>query len=145
MQKNIGRLVSIVYRKRQSIINSLFQEENLPNAEVSILLHLYGNDGLSQEKLTKYLSIDKAAIARSISSLETKGYLRRVKNPKDKREYQIHLTKLGMDSEVLVKGKLDRLNESLLDGVSQKDIDIAYDVLTNIVNNLGIKLQEERK
>lgn len=50
------------------------------------------NEGLSQEKLSAELQIDKGSVARTIKHLEKDGYITRIVSKDDKRQHQIFPT-----------------------------------------------------
>ncbi len=54
MQRSIGRLVSILYRKNQVYLNLVLKPINITAAELPILLHLYEDDHVSQEELSTF-------------------------------------------------------------------------------------------
>lgn len=57
------------------------------------LIHLVRHrPGISQKEICLTLNMDKAAVARRVSSLEQKGYLYRKPNPDDKRSSLLYAT-----------------------------------------------------
>jgi DNA-binding MarR family transcriptional regulator len=78
MKSSVGRLVSILYRKNQVYLNGVLKPLNITAAEVPVLIHLFGRDGISQEELSSFLVIDKAATARVVQSLLDKGFYARI-------------------------------------------------------------------
>jgi DNA-binding MarR family transcriptional regulator len=88
----IGKYLSILYRQAQSYITHHLKPYNIGGGQYIFLLALYRHDGISQEELSQELLIDKATTARALSKLEQAGYVRRSRDPEDKRAYRIFLT-----------------------------------------------------
>lgn len=87
-----GRWISILYRQFQIFINNELKDLNITSGEYIYLIKRYENKELTQEDLAEIYCIDRAAIAMSIRSLENKGYIKRIKNQRDKRYYRIQVT-----------------------------------------------------
>jgi DNA-binding MarR family transcriptional regulator len=63
--------------------------------QVPLLSLLYRKEGLSQEEISRYLSIDKAATAKSVAKLLELGLIGRESDPEDARLRRIKLTPQG--------------------------------------------------
>jgi len=74
--EEFGRWISILYRQFQIFINNELKDLNITSGEYIYLIKLYENKELTQEDLAEIYFIDKAAITRSIRSLEDKGYIK---------------------------------------------------------------------
>ncbi len=94
----IGRWISILYRYRQNYLGKSLDSYNIGSGQYFFLLVLSKNDGISQEKLSDFLKIDKATTAKAIKKLEDEGYVARNVDAMDKRAYQVILTQKGWDA-----------------------------------------------
>ena len=61
----------------------------------SVLYFLMNNNGCCQQTICNNMAIDKTAMVKVMNYLIKKGYVERRKNPDDKREQFIFLTKKG--------------------------------------------------
>lgn len=138
MKNNILKIVSILYRKKQMNLVKRLQKYNLGAFEITILMILFKSDGVSQETLAVELSIDKAAMTRALATLEEKGYLTRNKDPYDKRKNQVFLTSYAKENQTSIKKIMHDSNDELLKDIDKKDIDIAYQVLAKMIDNIGV-------
>lgn len=85
--------MSAILRSARQIVHSELEPLDLSHSEGDILFHLLSaNDGISQETLAERLDIGKAAISRTVGSLESKGFIRRTRLPEDSRAYRVTLT-----------------------------------------------------
>lgn len=88
----IARYNGVFNRQTQAYITAAFSSMDINYSEWILLMNLYGNEGINQEELSSMLFIDKAATARSIKSLEKKGFIIREVMTEDKRAKKIFLT-----------------------------------------------------
>ena len=64
---------------------------------------LYDQDGVTQDDLAREFCIDKAATARTIQTLESKGILLRKVDENDRRAKHIYLTQKQKSIKQLLK------------------------------------------
>ena len=62
---------------------------------------------LTQDEITKRLSLDKSVVAKTVAKLEETGFLYRRTNPKDKRTYDIHPTEKAMEVYPALQGQVE--------------------------------------
>ncbi|MCI1931879.1 MAG: MarR family transcriptional regulator [Clostridia bacterium] len=87
----MARYVGIFNRQTQAYITAAFRDVDINFSEHIILMNLYENEGINQEELSSLLLIDKALTARTVKSLEEKGYVIR-KVAEDRRFKKLFLT-----------------------------------------------------
>ena len=75
IKEPIGKYISQIYRKGRAFISKGLTQYDMGYGQMLFLLQLYKQDGISQEDLTKKLSIDKGTTARSIKKLEQEGFI----------------------------------------------------------------------
>ncbi|MCK9348999.1 MAG: hypothetical protein M0P41_08680, partial [Sphaerochaeta sp.] len=61
MNTSLGRLIAILHRNKQMYLNARLKAYGITSAEVGILMSLYRKEGRTQEELSQWLHIDKAA------------------------------------------------------------------------------------
>lgn len=135
MANCVGRVLTRLARKCQIAVGNALQQYNLTAAEEPFLMAILNNEGFSQEALTAYVGVDKAATARAVRSLEDKGLLTRVQDPRDKRQNRVYPTKKAKEVGPLVKKELSRINLALTQGLSREEDDLIYALLVRIDEN----------
>ena len=135
MANCVGRVLTRLARKCQIAVGNALHQYNLTAAEEPFLMAILNHEGFSQEELTVYVGVDKAATARAVRSLEEKGYLTRVQDPKDKRQNRVYPTDKAREVGPLVKGELARINLALTQSLSQEEDDRIYALLLRIDEN----------
>ncbi len=133
MEQNIGRLISILYRKGQAYLNVVLEPFGITASELPILLCLYKGCGKTQEEICAYSCIDKAAIARAVQSLADKGWLRKEKDSSDKRANKIYLEQQALAQEKQIKCLLSSWTGHLTAGLEQDKVAVMYNVLEDMV------------
>ena len=132
MANCVGRVLSRLARRCQIAVGNALQQYNLTAAEEPFLMAILNNDGFTQEELTVYVGVDKAATARAVRSLEEKGYLTRVQDPRDKRQNRVYPTEKAREIGPLVREELARINQSLTQSLSLEEDDLVYALLLRI-------------
>lgn len=138
MNKSVGRLVSILYRKNQVYLNQALKSLDITATEMSSLLCLYHSDGVTQDEMSHYLLIDKAAIARAIVSLLDKGLIIKEKDDVDKRANRIYLSIKGKQLETSIRSILKDWNDLLIEDIDPKDVETMFHVLEKMVLRLEV-------
>jgi Transcriptional regulators len=91
----IIRNFGILYRTFLNYLSKSIASKDLSFSDSIFLINIGENEGISQEEIADSLAIDKAAIARSIKSMEKKGYIKVKKSENDKRMKELYLSETG--------------------------------------------------
>ena len=127
----------IVRRRIQALVVEASMDLGLTYAEFSMLLLLFDREGCSQDDMTVYLHVDKAAITRVIKKLEERGYLYRQQDSSDRRLKRLYLTGEGRKTEKRIKDIIRRILDYLSEGYSQKETDLIIKCLHDMAQRLG--------
>ena len=139
IKEPIGKYISQIYRKGRAFINKGLLEYDMGYGQMLFLLQLYKQDGISQEGLTKKLSIDKGTTARSIKKLEQEGFIIRSKDEHDKRAYKIFLTDKSKEKQETVCNVLQDWEDILTENITEEERDTLINILKKICINQNIK------
>ena len=105
-EQNPLRSISILYRKSHIWLNSGCAEYRLTAPQTSVILLLCDFGAMTQEELTRCLSLDKSVIAKTVTKMEERGLLSRTTNARDKRTYDIRPTKQAWEVYPLIKAQV---------------------------------------
>jgi DNA-binding MarR family transcriptional regulator len=136
MEKRIGRLISVLYRKSQMFIGQALKSSDVTSAEYPILIALYRKNGITQEELSAYLYLDKSAVARVIQALVTKGFVTKNKDENDQRCNRIYLTEKGYGIQPQIEKALNDWNAILMMGFGKEKEERIYEQLLHMVANV---------
>ena len=99
--------ISILYRKSHIWLNNGCAQYHLTAAQAVVILIACDFSVLTQDEITKRLSLDKSVIAKTVTKLEETGFLVRTTNAKDKRTYDIRSTEKAWEVYPAVKEQVD--------------------------------------
>ena len=137
--QSVGKYISIIHRTGSSFLSKEFSKFNIGSGQYMYLIHLYKNDGLSQEELTEILNIDKGTTAKSIKKLETEGFVMRVKDKNDKRINRVYLTPKALEIKDEFLLSINSWENMLTSNLSDAEKEQALALLKKITHNLTHK------
>ena len=122
---NISRCQSM-YRKKT------IAAENLCPNHYAFVLSVCHQPGRSQDELARVLCLDKSTVARALAHLEKHGYITRIPNEKDRRQYLVHPTEKMLDLYPKVQIANREWNTRLTENVSPEELEVFYRVLSKM-------------
>ena len=99
--------ISILYRKSHIWLNNGCAQHHLTAAQAVVILIVCDFQKLTQDDITKRLSLDKSVIAKTVTKLEERGFILRTTNAKDKRTYDIAPTEKAWEVYPLIREQID--------------------------------------
>ncbi len=126
-------------------VSEVFSKYDLRFIELQILIYLkyHQSEGNTASDLINYFKVSKAHVSKSIDNLQQKGYVTLKTDEKDKRVIRILLTETAEEPLEEAIQKFRELKDSLLHGVSKKDLSTMHAVLNKMIVNIQ-KLQKEK-
>lgn len=126
---SIGRWISILYRYSHVYFGRKLKKYDIGRGQVTFLVALYKKDGVSQEDLSLYLSIDKGTTAKALKKLEDNGYVMRKTCDMDKRANKVYLTEKAWDIKPVVSKVLKEWTNALTKGFKEEEKAAALNML----------------
>jgi len=123
----VARAIGVLNRTFQSYISKALSDKDLSYSDSIFLVNIGNRSGISQEELSDLLAIDKSAIARSVKTLEEKGYIQSERSGLDKRAKELYLTDLGKGFAQFMDGLQRAWADNVMKDMSQKDLAIFAD------------------
>jgi DNA-binding MarR family transcriptional regulator len=112
-----------IIRIARQLINDELHSMNLSSAEGNILLHLLTRERLMrQEDIVEELEISKPAVSRAVETLEQKGFIRRDKDPFDKRVNWVALTDKAYEIGPRIEQIYSQIFETAAEGLSEAEV-----------------------
>jgi DNA-binding MarR family transcriptional regulator len=134
--EKIGRVLGVLYRTSLAHLSSLSEQFGISGLEGTFLLTLFDHEGITQERLSALLAIDKSATAKAMKSLEAKGLVRREQSREDRRAKNVYTTDRGKALWEPILARLRIFAERLASGVSPGDLEITQRTLAFIATKL---------
>ena len=101
----------------------------------TVLLFLFGKDGVTQQELCNSTFRDKPSMTRLIDNMERHNLVVRISDKRDRRINLIHLTKTGKDIEERARFLANKTLKEALRGTTLEELRISQGVLRKVFNN----------
>ena len=137
-------LITRIKRSIAKIKSREMAEFNLKGQHVSCLYYLHKFAPITFKELCDVCMEDKAALSRSIEHLEKNGYLARSEALGKTYKVRLVLTEKGIEASRRISSKIDYIISLSSKDISSENLEIFYDCLTQINNNLE-KIANTRK
>lgn len=132
-----GRYISILYRQASVFYSKEFNKFGIGAGQYMFMIHLYKNDGISQEKLSELINIDKGTTAKAIKKLEELGYVERNKDISDKRVNKIYLTEKALEIKNEFLTSLNKWENMLTSNLTDEEILYGLKILNKLTKNVS--------
>lgn len=113
--------ISILYRKSHIWLNNSCAKYGLTAPQALVILIVCDFKCLTQEDITKRLSLDKSVIAKTVAKLVETEFLIRTPNAKDKRTYDLLPTEKAWEAYPFVKKQIDGCFHRMTRQMSQQE------------------------
>ena len=136
LSRNFGFLLNDVARLMRTAYDRRIRKLGLTRAQWWVLTHLYRSNGVSQTELAETLEIEKPTLGRLLDRLETKGWVKREHDAKDRRVWRVHLTEEVEPALRTMRAIAKELRRDALSGISAAERERFVDTLLAIKENL---------
>jgi len=140
---SIGQLVSILYRSSQSYIGKKLEPYEVGSGQYSFLAELFHMEGRNQDELASFFRCDKATAARALKTLESRGYVERIRSEDDARVNRVYLTNKAREFYPILSKILSGWTEALTQGFSSEERNLTFDLLTRLVENASTAIDKK--
>ena len=138
-------LVNNINRSIKKIQNEAMKEFNLKSRHVSCIYYLYKKETLTATELKEICDVDKAAISRTLEFLEENEYIKCSSQAKKRYKSEFSLTEKGIEIGKFVSSKIDEILEKSSFGLSKEKLEIFYEGLNVINENLNKMIEKEEE
>lgn len=140
MKLSMDDYISIFIHKTDLTLTSYVKNKlapfNLAPEQNLIMMLLWEKDGMTQNEVAEMLVKDKTNIARMVSNLEKKGFIKRIISLSDRRSLQLHLTDKGKELGATITPITEDFNKLVCQGVSKEEICELKRILTKMRDNV---------
>ena len=121
LNKQVGLFLNLVHNRFKQYVTVIFEEHgfNITPEQFLVMDTLWDEGVLTQQQIADYLLKDKNSVVKLVDGLEDRKLVRRVSNPKDRRQnlievaniFRAKIVDIGMHSMIIevtgAKRKLD--------------------------------------
>ncbi|OIK10447.1 MarR family transcriptional regulator [Bacillus sp. MUM 116] len=143
--KGILREIGMIARALDSISNIEFKEYDLTKGQYLYLVRIYENPGIIQEKLAEMIKVDRTTAARAIKKLEMNGFIEKKDDQHNKKIKKLFPTEKGKKVYPFIKRENDYSNLVALEGFSETEVEIIFNLLQRVRKNIEIDWEFVKK
>ena len=115
---------------------------DLSREQEVILRQLRVRDGISQVRLAELVNQDSNNISRTLSLLETRGFVRRTTNPSDRRSQSVEITTEGVEAHGKAFVAIEEYWQASFKGFTKEEIESLSTLMRRMTENLESFLRE---
>lgn len=106
--------------------------------QIEIINYLSKNQDkvIYQKDLEENLKISKAAISEVLTSMEKNGFIEKINDTSDARRKRVVVSSETKKVHEDIEKRIDKLNDNLLDGISDDDLNIFIKVINKLKDNM---------
>ena len=120
----------------QAVGDSFYDEITCKQFFLLACMNLYQNEAPTANELAKTMGCSRQNVKEILNSLEKKQLVRLEIDSKDKRKKRVYLTEQAHLMSNKYKVKETTFLKYLYEGVSEKEVDDAYHIISKIEDNL---------
>ena len=138
LDRNFGFILHDVARLLRTTYDRRVRELGLTRSQWWVLTHLFRKDGITQSELAEVLELEKPSLGRLLDRLESKGWVRRAEDARDRRAKRVYLTAAAEAPMKVMREIAAGVREDALSGLSAAEQDRFVDALITIKSNLMV-------
>jgi len=125
-------LISGIYQKSRRLSEESLKPLRITFPQFGVLLRLSFQDNITQKELSDIMDSDTTTIMVICDSLQKKGFLKRTKDPADRRVNRIVLTEKGKNIVSKAYPLMMRRYEFFVNSISQKELETITPILEKL-------------
>jgi DNA-binding MarR family transcriptional regulator len=144
LMKRIGFLLTMVKGGAEAICMARLAPLGLHVRQFGLLTVLATEGPRSQQDLVEWTRLDRTTMVALVDSLEERGYVRRERNPDDRRAYLLQLTPEGRGMQVRARKVMLGAEDELLGSLNQSERQQLRELLAKVAADIGRPPPEAR-
>ncbi|EHM10620.1 transcriptional regulator [Thermanaerovibrio velox DSM 12556] len=119
-ERSLGRRIATLFRRSRLYLDRAFEPLGLGGGLYLYLALISRRDGITQRQMAEELALDEGTVARAVDKLVQEGWLKREKDPRDRRAFRIYLGPKGVERMPSILAGLQSWDERLARGLSPR-------------------------
>ena len=133
---SLGQRFSLLGKLYFSILSDKLKHLGIDKHFSILVLIERTGDHCSQKFIADTLYIDKATLVGKLDNLEKQGFIKRIHNPADRREYWVQLTDKAAACIPEIQAVITQVNEMMTAGLTPEEAAVFHTALHNIYDNI---------
>ena len=135
LKEPIGRILDKIGKLYQANLRADLSHLDIDRSFYPLLL-IESRNSMTQQELARELSCDKVQVVRIIDYLSNHNYVQRIQKQTDKRKYELTITEKSGLLIPEIRKVIDNMSAVAFKGLSEKQIDELYRILSILEINL---------
>ena len=136
-------LISGIYQKSRRLSEETLKTLRITFPQFGVLLRLSFQDNITQKELSNIMDTDTTTIMVICDSLQKKGFLKRMKDPSDRRVNRLILTEKGKNIVSKAYPLMMKRYEFFVNSISQKELETITPILEKLYAAIKQQHQQE--
>lgn len=132
----LGFLIYNVSRLLRQTFQRTMVGSELTLAQSRALLYITRYEGIRQVDLANILEVQPITLARLVDQLEAQELVVRKPDPTDRRAHKLYTLPGAEHHLAIIERALQEIRDQFYQGVSQREVDTVFSVLTRAEENL---------
>ena len=137
LMDRVGFLLAMTKGGAESIVSTELEEIGIYPRQYGLMLVLASEGPLSQGELAEWVRTDRTTMVALVDGLEQRGYVKRERNPDDRRAYQLQLTAKGRKALTRGRGLMRRAENQLLRSLDADERARLVELLGKVAVDIG--------
>lgn len=126
------RYVNIVSRCGTSYRGARLKDTDLGDTHHSYILTVCRNPGISQDRLSRRLFINKSNVTRNLAYLENHGYVTRQQSDTDRRVICVYPTEKALDALPRIRSIIHEWNDYITEGFTDEEMEMFLSMMSRV-------------
>lgn len=135
LKNNFLREVGTLTRAIHYINDISFRKLHLQKGQFVFVTRICENEGIHFTQLSELLKVDKTTTTKAVNKLIEAGYIFKIQNKEDKREYQLFPTEKGKELYHFIIEEENKNIELCFKGLSKEEIEQACTIVKKMSQN----------
>ena len=144
LMERVGFLLAMAKGGAETICMGALAPTGLHVRQFGLLTVLATEGPRSQQDLVEWTRLDRTTMVALVDSLEERGYVRRERNPDDRRAYLLQLTPEGRRMQVRARKVMLGAEDELLGSLNQSERQQLLELLAKVAADIGRPPPEAR-
>lgn len=139
------KYIDIAFRCSHQYRNDKFSNSDLKGNQCIYIKHICKNPGISQDKLSKIMYINKSSVTRQLANLEESGYVTRKIYDDDKRVINVFPTQKALDVLPTITQTLHDWNDYVASDFTEEESEVLCKLLERITDKSKLYFKKGSK
>ncbi|MDR3602061.1 MAG: MarR family winged helix-turn-helix transcriptional regulator [Desulfosporosinus sp.] len=133
--KDLSKYIGVTYRRTQMFYTEQLKEMEVSSGQYMYIVCICENVGQTQDELSQRLMIDKGTVARVLFQLENNGFLNKVINANDRREFNVFPTDKAISVYPKILETIDEWHCRMTENLSKIERDVFEKLFEKVMEN----------